>query len=307
MGSPNHRYFMGCIQMAQRINSFIYPDIKKEDKEYEFGAVVPVINPSGDWTEYLTPNEKQSQKGVEPSSCYHEDMRNEKGQFVKGAKFPNRKQIFIHSVCKKCEKEFKFYNKVKRQYCSRKCYLEVATLNMRGNKFWQWNIGKKRGKRTTPIWNKGLKGIYTHSEETKLKLSQLSKGRIVSEETRKRMSLSRKAKHYKGLCGSNNPAWKGGITPFSKKFRKQNLKNNGGFHTEKEWRDLKEKFNYMCLCCKRYEPEIKLTEDHIIPVSKGGSDNIENIQPLCGSCNSRKSIKNINFISQYYERNKQNI
>jgi len=43
-----------------------------------------------------------------------------------------------------------------------------------------------------------------------------------------------------------------------------------------------------CLFCNSKE---RLTIDHIIPVSKGGDDNEENLQCLCLKCNSKKRDK----------------
>jgi 5-methylcytosine-specific restriction endonuclease McrA len=62
-------------------------------------------------------------------------------------------------------------------------------------------------------------------------------------------------------------------------------------HTYQEWETLKAQYNWTCPWCGKSEPKIKLTEDHIIPLSRGGSNNIENIQPLCKSCNCKKSTK----------------
>ncbi len=61
-----------------------------------------------------------------------------------------------------------------------------------------------------------------------------------------------------------------------------------GFHTYDEWILLKKKYNFTCPSCGKSEPEIKLTEDHIIPIVKNGSNNIDNIQPLCFRCNRIK-------------------
>lgn len=43
-----------------------------------------------------------------------------------------------------------------------------------------------------------------------------------------------------------------------------------------------------CLGCKTHFMQQHLTVDHIIPVSKGGTDHISNLQLLCHDCNSRK-------------------
>jgi 5-methylcytosine-specific restriction endonuclease McrA len=74
--------------------------------------------------------------------------------------------------------------------------------------------------------------------------------------------------------------------------RKTRLTNAGGKFTIKQWRELCETYNNRCLCCGKKRP---LTVDHVIPVSKGGTSDISNIQPLCGPCNSTKHDTTVDF------------
>ena len=83
----------------------------------------------------------------------------------------------------------------------------------------------------------------------------------------------------------------------NKRRRRLRKLNADGWHTIAEWELLKKQYGYTCLACGKKESDIKLTEDHIIPLIKGGSDNIENIQPLCISCNCKKRTKIIFYES----------
>jgi len=66
----------------------------------------------------------------------------------------------------------------------------------------------------------------------------------------------------------------------------------GGSFTPAEWLALCKKYGNRCLCCGKRR---KLTADHVIPVSKGGTSNISNIQPLCKTCNSSKGTKTTDY------------
>lgn len=66
-----------------------------------------------------------------------------------------------------------------------------------------------------------------------------------------------------------------------------------GKWTARQWRDLCRAYGGVCLCCGEMNP---LCVDHIIPITKPGTSNmIDNLQPLCKSCNSSKSNKTIDY------------
>jgi uncharacterized protein YdaU (DUF1376 family) len=59
-----------------------------------------------------------------------------------------------------------------------------------------------------------------------------------------------------------------------------------GRHAEHEWQALIVACGSKCVKCR--SDKWRLVKDHITPIRDGGSDGIENIQPLCWRCNSAK-------------------
>ena len=51
-------------------------------------------------------------------------------------------------------------------------------------------------------------------------------------------------------------------------------------------------YEHRCLACGI---DGALTIDHVIPVSKGGPNTADNVQPLCGPCNSSKGTNTIDY------------
>lgn len=176
------------------------------------------------------------------------------------------------------------YRKETAKFCSRVCrgtWRACSTCKERkkfrvGYKSCSWACAVKNMKGKTPIsnkkiagWNKGLKGFLAGEKHYRWK--GIEGGTAKNKDYRRAYSVAYTARKA-GAIGSFSPD---------------------------EWAALKEKFQHMCLCCKKYEPEIKLEADHIIPLSRGGSNDISNIQPLCRSCNSRKYITIINYLHQW--------
>lgn len=72
----------------------------------------------------------------------------------------------------------------------------------------------------------------------------------------------------------------------------------GGSYTDREWQDLVVRTGNICLKCGISGDDVLLTADHIVPLSKGGPNNIDNIQPLCGPCNSSKGTAIIRYVGE---------
>lgn len=140
------------------------------------------------------------------------------------------------------------------------------------------------------------KSEYYYQNKDKILNYEKLKRQIRKEEYKKKRHLNyirHKDTHYKThiLWKKNNPEK---VKLFAQNHRAKKL-GNGGKHTLEEWLALKTKYKNTCLRCGKREPQIKLTKDHVFPIKWGGSNNINNIQPLCFNCNCQKNRKYIDY------------
>lgn len=85
--------------------------------------------------------------------------------------------------------------------------------------------------------------------------------------------------------------WRGFHQGYFRKYTKQReaRERGGGEFPFNDWLAKLEFLDYKCAYCGQKTKDI--TCDHIIPLTRGGLNKIENLVPCCKSCNSKKHTK----------------
>lgn len=75
--------------------------------------------------------------------------------------------------------------------------------------------------------------------------------------------------------------------------RNQRAKEKGATDTLSltDWEKILKKFGNRCAYCGSDGKPLGLGADHLIPLTKGGTNTPDNVVPCCRSCNSRKNTK----------------
>lgn len=206
--------------------------------------------------------------------------------------------------CKICQQNFEAYKYQKRIYCSQQCHFKdhqktvkcpqcgierVLQKNASQKEYCSlacWSLHRRKyPERTCNFCNK-LFYSYVESKEGSKSHSNkyCSKGCADKGRTLPLEEYKKRRYEYTKKYRLENPDK---ARQYKNNRRAREMGAEGSF-TATEWTELKEKHKQMCALCGKKE---KLTVDHIVPLSKGGSNYITNIQPLCMPCNSKKSAK----------------
>lgn len=177
----------------------------------------------------------------------------------------------FHAICVGCNKSFTYEKK--RNYCSNSCYKSIWQKEWRSQNKDEINR-KKRERSKMRVKKKTERQLWM--EKFLEKASTVHK-----------RNLDKFAKKMLSKCDS----WKNGLVSRSKKY---NVECNV---TVAELRQLLYDFyGTTCKYCSKRLDVNTLVIDHIIPISKGGTSNIDNLQIICSTSNSMKgSLDESNF------------
>jgi 5-methylcytosine-specific restriction endonuclease McrA len=147
------------------------------------------------------------------------------------------------------------------------------TTHKNGNVYFKRECNQCRNKKNLLLlWKKGIKKRQTIKDES---------------DTGKEAKRKKKNAQNKMWREKNPEKWK--ISNRANKHRRR----AAGAVDINLWNLKLRLLDYSCACCGIKE---NITIDHILPISKGGSNSIDNLQPLCLTCNKTKFTKHINYL-----------
>lgn len=131
--------------------------------------------------------------------------------------------------------------------------------------------------------------VYTDAHKERLTLYKknyhfINKERLIKKAVEWGRNNKEKRKIIKKKWRDNNRE----KTNFLTKQYIYRKKGAGGYATFKQVHELYEKYLGLCVYCGLNKAT---SIDHVIPISRGGNNNIENLLPACVSCNSKKRDK----------------
>lgn len=196
---------------------------------------------------------------------------------------PRKKRVLKEKVCEQCGAVYT-PNATTQRFCGSRTQKIGCS--------WE-----RRQYRDNHRWEDPNYREYFREYSKKWKREQREKNTDYAE--RQRKAKREKGKSPEGRAAANR--WRRDNTEKVLRYNKRReLKKKGveGTHTPREWKELKRYHNFTCVSCGISEKELKvlwagthfnkLTKDHVVPLSKGGTDFITNIQPMCISCNASK-------------------
>ena len=220
-------------------------------------------------------------KPIEAFSFYHEKDKPKKrrGQCLACYNATTRARYALSPTKHKHESLEYYYRNKNKVLARKKIYVENNKAEVHAaNKQW-------RDKNKTYIqikqqqWHEDNKEYIKEYErkrrqDKKEELSQKKKAYVAAHREQVRERMRRWVK--------NNPD----------KIRAMHAKRRAHLHgaprndlTPQDWEDIQAAYKYRCIYCGQ---KAKLTQDHITPLSKGGSHTKANVVPACRPCNTRK-------------------